>query len=183
MVEVASPRQRQAYGRATVTTNLVDELRCDRCGIEGRERWSESGHMDQHECTTAVEGEFEAVPSPKLLFGPSRRDTILCRRCSAKPRTISSKLDDTPPPWAPKSAAPVRDRIPAVVASGGKLNLRIYSGSSLELEVPLSRTRALLLAHELIGALLPPAELGDDPALNQDRLEERVAVCHAVKGG
>jgi hypothetical protein len=39
---------------------------------------------------------------------------------------------------------------------------------------PLSRARALLLAHDLIKELLSPAQLGDGPAMDQDRLENRV---------
>jgi hypothetical protein len=165
-----------------MTTCHVDDLRCDWCGIEGRERWSEGGHMDQHEKTIAVEGPFEAMPSPGLLFGPSRRDTIVCRRCGAEPRTVRSRLA-----WVAEAEDAavllVRNRVPVIVVSGQQVNLRIYSGSSLELEVPLSRARALLLAHDLLGALLPPAQLGVDPLLGQDRREDRVAVCHAVKGG
>jgi hypothetical protein len=54
---------------------------------------------------------------------------------------------------------PVRDPVPVVMASGGKITLRVYDGARLEVELPLSRARALLLAHDLLGALLPPREI------------------------
>jgi hypothetical protein len=104
-----------------MTTLHTDTLQCDQCGVEGREHWSEGGHMDQHEKTSAVEGEFEASPSSAPPGGPQQRDEIVCRRCSGRPRTVSSKLADGPFPAAVKKVAvpPVRDRVPTVAASGG----------------------------------------------------------------
>jgi hypothetical protein len=167
-----------------MTTHHIDVLWCDSCGVEGCEFWSEFGHMDQHERTTMIEGEFEAVSSSKPWFGLEQRDTIVCRRCGDKPRVTSSRLAGEPPPAMVKGAAIplVHDRIPTVVASGEeRINLRVHDGPRL-VDVSLSRAWALRLAHDLLGALLS-AQLGDDSAMGQERLEERVARRHAGGGG
>jgi hypothetical protein len=75
--------------------------------------------------------------------------------------------------------------VPVAVVLGGQIRLRIYRGPDTKVDTPLSRTRTplsrtrtLLLAHDLLAALLTPEasrDLGQETPVLGDGSPEGVA--------